>query len=172
MSLTASRLARLVTVCSLAAAIALPATAGAQVTVRVGLPSVHIEVGAPLAPVAPGVFVIRDAPAEVFYVSGVYWTREDGRWYRARSPRSGWVYVEPRGVPVSIARMPPGQAMKAARQAAKHERKAEKEAWKAEKHAAKAQHHAFKAQAFKAHPHAVNAHAGKHGPKGKGGWKH
>ena len=59
--------------------------------------------------VQPGVLVVHDYDEEVFFVDGRYWMRwRDGRWYRANDYRGGWVTAEPRAVPGSIVRLPPG----------------------------------------------------------------
>ena len=82
----------------------------AQVQVRVALPSVRFEVAPPLVEVQPNVFVVQDYDQEVFFVGGVYWMRwSDGRWYRANDYRGGWVAAEPRVVPVTLVRVPPGR---------------------------------------------------------------
>lgn len=115
----------------------LPAAARAQV-------GVHIDVGLPVAPplvvVQPGVQVVEDWHEEVFFTSGWYWVRRDGYWYRARSPRAQFVYVEPRRVPVALVRSPPGHykhwrkaEAKAERKAWKKHEKAERKAWKEER---------------------------------------
>jgi hypothetical protein len=81
-----------------------------QVQVRVTVPTVRFEVAPPMVEVQPGVLVVRDYNEEVFFVDGRYWMRgSDGRWYGANDYRGGWVTVEPRGVPPSIGRMPPGR---------------------------------------------------------------
>jgi hypothetical protein len=59
--------------------------------------------------VHPGVLVVHDYDQEVFFVDGRYWMHwPDGRWYRANDYRGGWVTAEPRAVPGSIVRLPPG----------------------------------------------------------------
>src|SRR5262245_44155441 len=81
-----------------------------QVQVRVTVPTVRFEAAPPMVQVQPGVMVVQDYDEEVFFVGGRYWMRGgDGRWYRATDYRGGWVVVEPRVVPVTIVRMPPGR---------------------------------------------------------------
>jgi hypothetical protein len=81
-----------------------------QVQVRVNVPAVRFEVAPPMVEVQPGVLVVHDYDEEVFFVDGRYWMRaSDGRWYRARDYRGGWVAAEPRAVPPTIVRLPPGQ---------------------------------------------------------------
>ena len=80
-----------------------------QVQVRVTVPTVRFEVAPPMVVVQPGVQVVQDYDEEVFFVDGRYWMRgRDGRWYRANDYRGGWVTAEPRAVPGSIVRLPPG----------------------------------------------------------------
>jgi hypothetical protein len=81
-----------------------------QVQVRVSVPEVRFEAAPAMVEVQPGVLVVHDYDEEVFFVEGRYWTRwRDGRWYRANDHRGGWVMADPRRVPGSIARLPPGQ---------------------------------------------------------------
>ncbi len=98
---------------------ALPSVSEAQVGVQI-----HIALPAapPLVVVQPGIQVVEDFDEEVFYTGGWYWVRRDNGWYRARSPRAGFVYIQPRLVPVGLVRLPPGQY--------KHWRKAEHKEWK------------------------------------------
>lgn len=94
------------------------ALAQAQVRIQVDLPPVL----PPLVVVEPGVQVVEDFDQEVFYVSGYYWVRRDGHWYRTRDHRGTWVYVGPRYVPPALVRIPPG-----------HYRRWRKEEWKAQR---------------------------------------
>ena len=80
-----------------------------QVRVAVPMPVVRFEVAPQRVEVQPGVQVVEDYDEEVFFVDGRYWMRApDGRWCRANDHRGGWVYVEPRAVPVRLVRLPPG----------------------------------------------------------------
>jgi hypothetical protein len=81
-----------------------------QVQVRVTVPTVRFEVAPPMVEVQPGVLVVHDYDDEVFFVEGRYWMRgNDSRWYRANDHRGGWVAAEPREVPGSLVRVPPGR---------------------------------------------------------------
>jgi hypothetical protein len=81
-----------------------------QVQVRVTVPTVRFEVAPPVVQVQPGVLVVQDYGEEVFLVDGRYWMHaSDGRWYRANDYRGGWVFVEPRVVPATLVRLPPGR---------------------------------------------------------------
>jgi hypothetical protein len=81
-----------------------------QVHVELSLPSVRFEITPPLVEIQPGVMVVHDYGDEVFFTGGWYWVRgTDGRWYRARDHRGGWVYVEPAVVPAVLVRVPPGR---------------------------------------------------------------
>ena len=80
-----------------------------QFQVQVAVPQVRFEVAPPVVEVQPGVFVVHDYDEEVFVVEGLYWIRGgDGRWYRARDYRGGWVVVPPQTVPAVLVRMPRG----------------------------------------------------------------
>ena len=85
--------------------------ASAQIDLRINvpLPTVRFEAPPPLVYVEPGVQVVPDHDEEIFFVNGVYWTRRDGRWFRSRDHRGGWVMTEERAVPQVIVRVPPGK---------------------------------------------------------------
>lgn len=93
------------------AGFALPKVASAQVDVRVRLPlpTIRFEVPPPLVVVNEGVEVVPDCPEEVFHRDGWYWHRTEGRWYRTRDHRGGWVFVESRQVPVVLVDIPRGK---------------------------------------------------------------
>jgi hypothetical protein len=113
----------------------LPGSARAQVAVQI---HVGLPVAPPLVVVQPGVQVVENYDEEVFFTNGWYWVRRDGGWYRARAPRAAFVYVEPRRVPVTLVRIPPGQYRHWRREDHhewKEHRKAERREWKeARKH--------------------------------------
>ncbi len=122
-----------------------PALVRAQVTVdiRVGFPTPP-----PLVVVSPGIQVVPDYGEEVFFVDGWYWLRSDAIWYRTRDHRGGWVVVQPRHVPASLVRLPPGrykhwhkEQEKAEKRAFKAEQKAWKDEAKAERKAKKGSKH-------------------------------
>lgn len=46
-----------------------------------------------LAYVSPGVYVLADYDAPVFYANGSYWYYADGYWYRSNTYTGGWRYV-------------------------------------------------------------------------------
>jgi hypothetical protein len=78
-----------------------------QLRVQVGVPQVRFEVAPPVVEVQPGLFVVHDYDEEVFVVDGQYWTRAaDGRWYRARDYRGGWIAAQPPSVPPVLERAP------------------------------------------------------------------
>jgi hypothetical protein len=118
---------------TLVAALLAPSLASAQASVefRVNLPVVLPQ----LVVVSPGVQVVPDVEEEVFFTDGYYWVRRDERWYRSRTHRSGWVFVEPRYVPARLGKIPPGQY----KHWHKEQRKEAKEQWKAEKREMKAE---------------------------------
>ena len=89
----------------LAAASGARADAVVQTRITVALPVVLPR----LVVVQPGVQVVEDLDEEVFFVDGWYWVRRDNFWYRARNPRTTWIYAEPRFIPPGLRRIPPGQ---------------------------------------------------------------
>jgi len=74
---------------------------------------VAIEVGLPVQPtvveVEPGVRIVEGVDEEVFYSGGWYWCRRGDGWYRARSPRAHFFWVDRHRVPGPLARMPEGR---------------------------------------------------------------
>jgi hypothetical protein len=82
-----------------------PAAARAQV-------NIHIDLGLPPVPrlvvVQPGVQVVEGVDEEVFFHHGWYWCRRPNGWYRSRSPREHFGWVEGRHVPPGLTRMPAG----------------------------------------------------------------
>src|SRR3954463_12577262 len=89
--------------------------------------AVRIQIALPAAPplvvVQPGVQVVADQDEEVFYSNGWYWVQRDGYWYRARNPRTGFLFVEHRRVPVAVVRLPPGHYRHWRREEARKERR-------------------------------------------------
>lgn len=74
--------------------------------------SLHIDIGLPPLPrlvvVQPGIQVVEGFEDEVFFNGGWYWCRRPNGWYRARSPRAHFDWVEVRRVPAALVRVPPG----------------------------------------------------------------
>src|SRR5512145_1519273 len=92
----------------LVAALLSPALASAQVQASASF-SIDLPVVLPqLVIIEPGIRVVPDVDVEVFQVNGFYWTQREGRWYRSRHHRDGWVQMD-RGVPPGLRRMPPGK---------------------------------------------------------------
>jgi hypothetical protein len=108
---------------SLLALAALPGTARPQPQVRL-----QIHLGLPPQPplllVQPGVQVVENWNEEVFFSGGWYWCRRDDGWYRARTPRAAFAWVEPRRVPPALVRMPPGHYRHFRREQARAEERA------------------------------------------------
>ncbi|WLT32036.1 hypothetical protein [Geothrix sp. PMB-07] len=86
----------------LALAIA-PAQAQVHVQIELGLP-----VAPPLVVIQPGVQVVEGFDDEVFFHGGWYWCRRHDGWYRARSPRARFGWVEERRVPRLLVEVPRG----------------------------------------------------------------
>jgi len=82
----------------------LPASARAQVDMQI---NIGLPVAPPMVVVQPGIQVVENYNEEVFFVGGWYWCRRGDAWYRARTPRASFVYVEPYYVPTRLAYLPP-----------------------------------------------------------------
>ena len=84
------------------------AGSAAQAQVHVG-----IELGLPEVPslvvVSPGIQVVEGFGDEVFLQGGWYWCRRSDGWYRARSPRAHFDWVDRGRVPRGLSRMPSGR---------------------------------------------------------------
>ena len=91
----------------LLALLALPAAA--QVQVQIQLPTVVFPAPPPLVVVEPGVQVVPDLDDEVFFVDDCYWHRRDGRWFKTKNHKGGWVVVDAPGVPPVLVRQTPGK---------------------------------------------------------------
>ena len=80
----------------------------AQAQVRLG-----IELGLPVLPelvvVAPGVQVVAGSNEEIFLQGGWYWCRRPDGWFRARSPRAHFEWVDAGRVPGTLRGMPEGR---------------------------------------------------------------
>jgi len=75
--------------------------------------SLHIDLGLPVAPplvtVSPGIQVVEGFGEKVFFSGGWYWCRRPDGWYRARSPRARFDFIEGRRVPPGLVRFPAGR---------------------------------------------------------------
>lgn len=93
--------------------------------------SLHIDIGLPVAPplvvVRPGIQVVEGFDEEVFFHDGWYWCRRPHGWYRARSPRARFDWVEVRRVPRGLVALPPGHYRNW-----HHERQLERREWRRE----------------------------------------
>ena len=87
----------------LAAASGTSAHAQVRLQIDLGLP-----VAPPLVVIQPGIQVVEGFGEEVFFHRGWYWCRRPDGWYRARSPRARFAWVEGRHVPGALVRVPMG----------------------------------------------------------------
>jgi hypothetical protein len=79
------------------------ARAGVSFQLSIGIPAAP-----PLVAVAPGIQVVEGCPEEVFFSAGWYWCRRPDGWYRARTPRDRFDWIDARRVPAGMLRQPPG----------------------------------------------------------------
>jgi hypothetical protein len=74
---------------------------------------IRIELGLPVAPplvvIQPGIQVVEGFGEEVFFHRGWYWCRRPDGWYRSRSPRARFGWIDVRRVPGALVRMPEGR---------------------------------------------------------------
>lgn len=84
-----------------------PAFSEVNVNIHVGPPPVIVEEPPELIVVPRTmVYFAPAARADLFFYRGHWWTRHDGRWFRANSYNGPWVVIGPRHVPVEIVRLP------------------------------------------------------------------
>lgn len=82
---------------------ATPASAQVHVQIELGLP-----IAPPLVVIQPGVQVVEGFGEEVFFHDGWYWCRRQDGWYRARTPRARFGWVEEYRVPRRLVEVPRG----------------------------------------------------------------
>jgi hypothetical protein len=139
--------------------LALPVRAQVQVQITMGLPVVL----PPMVVVQPGVSVVTELDEEVYFVNGWYWVRRGPHWYRTHDHRGRWAWIEPRYVPASLVRIPPGQyrhirheEWKRMEKERKEREKAERRAWKEqekEEHRARKEREKVEKEALRAERH-------------------
>ena len=75
--------------------------------------SLHIDIGLPLAPplveVQPGIRIVEGFDDEVFFYNGWYWCRRPNGWFRARTPRAPFLFIDRGRVPRPLMRVPEGR---------------------------------------------------------------
>lgn len=79
--------------------------ASAQIRLKIELPLPPLP---KLVLIQPGIQVVEGFDDEVFFHNGWYWCRRDHGWYRSRSPRAHFEWVELHRVPKALAKVPPG----------------------------------------------------------------
>ena len=87
------------------------ATAGAQVNIDIGLPTVSIGINLPLFPElvrVPGypVYYAPRLEANYFFYDGMYWVYDNDNWYASSWYNGPWGIVGPEFVPLFVLRIP------------------------------------------------------------------
>lgn len=84
-----------------------PALSEVSVNINIGPPPVLVEPPPELVVVPHTmVYYVPGASAELFFYRGRWWSRHEGRWFRAKAYNGPWVAVGPRYVPVEVVRVP------------------------------------------------------------------
>jgi len=144
----------------------LPSAARAQVGVNI---DIALPVAPPLVVVQPGVQVVENSDEEVFVTNGWYWCRRGDHWYRARSPRSHFVYVEPAYVPSRLMYMPPpGHYRHWRREQAREDRRWWKEHARDERRWRHEDHRGFRGDGPRERHEEAKWHREDHHPQGGG----
>lgn len=81
----------------------------AQINIQVQLPSISFSAPPTMVVAEPGVQVVADNDEEVFLVDNWFWTRRGPHWFRTRTHTGGWMAIERRFVPPSLARLQVGR---------------------------------------------------------------
>lgn len=97
-----------------------PVAAAAQIEIKVKVPVVTFEAEPFLVAVSPGIQVVPEAPYEVFFVNGWYWTYHEHRWYHSRHWKTRWAEVDHGHVPPGLIEIPPGKYKHYKHRKAKH----------------------------------------------------
>ncbi|MCX5827780.1 MAG: hypothetical protein NTV58_07240 [Deltaproteobacteria bacterium] len=74
----------------------MPTMARVDVGISISLPPVIVFAAPPVMVVIPetNVYVVPDVDVDIFFYNGWWWRPWEGRWYRSRNYRSGWVYYQ------------------------------------------------------------------------------
>lgn len=91
--------------------VCLATSAGAQVSIGIGLPNVSIGINLPVYPElvrVPGypVYYAPGMAANYFFYDGLYWVYQNDTWYASSWYNGPWGYVQPEVVPLYILRIP------------------------------------------------------------------
>ncbi|MEW6585124.1 MAG: hypothetical protein AB1442_05870, partial [Nitrospirota bacterium] len=79
----------------LAAIVPVPARAGVDISIGIGLPPPVVFAAPPeviVLPDTPDVYVVPDVEIDLFFWGGWWWRFWDGRWYRSHYYDRSWVY--------------------------------------------------------------------------------
>jgi hypothetical protein len=85
----------------------------AQVNVNIGVfaPPPPVVVAAPpvmaVVPASPYVYYAPDITVGLYFYHGYWWRPNKGHWFRARSYRGPWRYIDNHHMPTPILRLPP-----------------------------------------------------------------
>ena len=86
---------------------AIPAFAGMNVNLNIGVPAVVVA-EPPEMILVPNtmVYYAPGVEAELFFYRGSWYTHHGRRWYRGNSYKGPWTVAPPRAVPVAFGRLP------------------------------------------------------------------
>jgi len=85
---------------------AVPALSEVNVSVNIGPPAIVVREPEMIVVPRTMVYFAPGVEAELYFYRGRWWSRNEGRWFRAKSYNGPWSAVGPRYVPVEIVRLP------------------------------------------------------------------
>ena len=83
-----------------------PALSEVNVSVSIGPPPIVVHEPELIVVPRTMVYFAPGVDVELYFYSGRWWSRHEGRWFRAKSYNGPWAAVGPRYVPVEIVRLP------------------------------------------------------------------
>jgi hypothetical protein len=75
-------------------------------------PSIFFPSPPPVVVISNEISVVSGFEHEVFMVSGVYWTFNNGHWYKAKGPKKKWVKIKSKNAPPGLIKLPRGKYLK------------------------------------------------------------
>ena len=85
---------------------AVPAHSEVNVNINIGPPPIVVHEPELIVVPRTMVYFAPGVGAELYFYRGRWWSRHEGRWFRAKSYNGPWAVIGPRYVPAEIVRLP------------------------------------------------------------------